>query len=70
MQEATSFPRREKSAELFARAKAVFPGGVSSPVRAFKSVSGPPLFMKREMDAMFGTKMTTATLTFAPRGDR
>ena len=47
MQEATSFPRREKSAELFARAKAVFPGGVSSPVRAFKSVSGPPLFMKR-----------------------
>jgi glutamate-1-semialdehyde 2,1-aminomutase len=47
MQEATSFPRREKSAELFARAKAVFPGGVSSPVRAFKSVSGPPLFIKR-----------------------
>ncbi|MDP5090679.1 MAG: glutamate-1-semialdehyde 2,1-aminomutase, partial [Saprospiraceae bacterium] len=39
--------RREKSAELFARAKAVFPGGVSSPVRAFKSVSGPPLFFKR-----------------------
>ena len=47
MQEPTSFPRREKSAELFARAKAVFPGGVSSPVRAFKSVSGPPLFIKR-----------------------
>jgi len=47
MQEATSFPQREKSAELFARAKAVFPGGVSSPVRAFKSVSGPPLFIKR-----------------------
>lgn len=47
MQEATSFPRREKSAELFARAKTVFPGGVSSPVRAFKSVSGPPLFIKR-----------------------
>lgn len=47
MQESTSFPRREKSAELFARARAVFPGGVSSPVRAFKSVSGPPLFIKR-----------------------
>lgn len=47
MQEVTSFPRREKSAELFARAKAVFPGGVSSPVRAFKSVSGPPLFINR-----------------------
>ncbi|GDX46141.1 glutamate-1-semialdehyde 2,1-aminomutase [Bacteroidota bacterium] len=47
MQEVTSFPRREKSAELFSRAKAVFPGGVSSPVRAFKSVSGPPLFINR-----------------------
>jgi glutamate-1-semialdehyde 2,1-aminomutase len=47
MQEQTSFPRRVKSAELFERAKSVFPGGVSSPVRAFKSVSGPPLFMKK-----------------------
>ncbi len=47
MQEQTSFPRREKSAALYSRAKAVFPGGVSSPVRAFKSVSGPPLFMKK-----------------------
>lgn len=46
MQEQTSFPRRVKSAALFERAKSVFPGGVSSPVRAFKSVSGPPLFMK------------------------
>lgn len=47
MQEQTSFPRRVKSAQLFERAKSVFPGGVSSPVRAFKSVSGPPLFMKK-----------------------
>lgn len=60
MQEVTSFPRREKSAELFARAKAVFPGGVSSPVRAFKSVSGPPFLLTGEMDVMFGTKMATA----------
>jgi glutamate-1-semialdehyde 2,1-aminomutase len=38
--------RRENSAALFAEAKEYFPGGVNSPVRAFKSVSGPPLFIK------------------------
>ena len=38
--------KREKSATLFEEAKKYFPGGVNSPVRAFKSVSGPPLFIK------------------------
>lgn len=38
---------REKSAALFEEAKGYFPGGVNSPVRAFKSVSGPPLFIER-----------------------
>jgi glutamate-1-semialdehyde 2,1-aminomutase len=33
------------SAELFERAQAVTPGGVNSPVRAFKSVGGTPRFM-------------------------
>jgi len=47
MQDILNFPRRKESAQLYERAKAVFPGGVSSPVRAFKSVSGPPLFMKK-----------------------
>jgi glutamate-1-semialdehyde 2,1-aminomutase len=37
---------RVKSQELFDEAKQYFPGGVNSPVRAFKSVSGPPLFIK------------------------
>ncbi|MCB0639804.1 MAG: aminotransferase class III-fold pyridoxal phosphate-dependent enzyme, partial [Lewinella sp.] len=37
---------RERSAALFAEAKQYFPGGVNSPVRAFKSVSGPPLFIR------------------------
>jgi glutamate-1-semialdehyde 2,1-aminomutase len=36
-----------RSDELFARAKAVIPGGVSSPVRAFKAVGGTPLFVAR-----------------------
>ena len=39
--------KRETSAKLFEEAKNYFPGGVNSPVRAFKSVSGPPLFIKR-----------------------
>jgi glutamate-1-semialdehyde 2,1-aminomutase len=36
-----------RSEELFLRAKAVIPGGVSSPVRAFKAVGGTPLFVAR-----------------------
>ncbi|MEO6700969.1 MAG: aminotransferase class III-fold pyridoxal phosphate-dependent enzyme, partial [Jatrophihabitantaceae bacterium] len=33
------------SAELFARAQQVIPGGVNSPVRAFRAVGGTPRFM-------------------------
>jgi glutamate-1-semialdehyde 2,1-aminomutase len=36
---------RPKSADLFSRASAVIPGGVNSPVRAFGSVGGTPVFM-------------------------
>ena len=35
----------EKSKELFERAQKSIPGGVNSPVRAFKSVGGTPVFM-------------------------
>ncbi len=38
---------REKSAELYEKAKTYFPGGVNSPVRAFKSVHGTPLFIQK-----------------------
>ena len=34
------------SAELFARALQLMPGGVNSPVRAFRSVGGTPFFTK------------------------
>jgi glutamate-1-semialdehyde 2,1-aminomutase len=34
-----------KSRKLFAQASAILPGGVDSPVRAFKSVGGTPLFV-------------------------
>jgi glutamate-1-semialdehyde 2,1-aminomutase len=42
-----------RSEELFERAKAVIPGGVSSPVRAFKAVGGTPLFVARAEGARF-----------------
>ncbi|WP_207532778.1 glutamate-1-semialdehyde 2,1-aminomutase [Desertivirga arenae] len=38
---------REKSAELYEEAKTYFPGGVNSPVRAFRSVYGTPLFIEK-----------------------
>src|SRR3984885_4750292 len=36
----------DRSGELFARARTVTPGGVNSPVRAFGSVGGTPVFME------------------------
>ncbi len=36
---------RKKSEKYYEEAKKMFPGGVHSPVRAFKSVEGAPLFM-------------------------
>lgn len=38
---------RKKSEELFEKAKTYFPGGVNSPVRAFRSVGGTPLFIQK-----------------------
>jgi glutamate-1-semialdehyde 2,1-aminomutase len=40
-------PLAERSAALFAEAERLMPGGVSSPVRAFKSVGGTPRFIAR-----------------------
>ena len=39
--------KKDNSEALFETAKTYFPGGVNSPVRAFKSVGGGPLFMKK-----------------------
>src|SRR5215831_7324663 len=39
--------RRPRSAELYEHACRVIPGGVSSPVRAFRAVGGTPLFIAR-----------------------
>ncbi len=50
----TDVSMRSTSAALFEEAKHYFPGGVNSPVRAFKSVSGPPLFIREGQ----GSRMT------------
>jgi glutamate-1-semialdehyde 2,1-aminomutase len=39
--------KREHSHDLFEKAKQYFPGGVNSPVRAFRSVGGTPLFIQK-----------------------
>lgn len=36
----------QRSSQLFAEAEQVIPGGVNSPVRAFKAVGGTPIFVK------------------------
>lgn len=41
----------QRSSALFQEAKNYIPGGVNSPVRAFKSVGGVPIFMKRAQGA-------------------
>ena len=43
--------RRSESGKLFTRAKAVLPGGVDSPVRAFGAVGGEPPFIERARGA-------------------
>jgi glutamate-1-semialdehyde 2,1-aminomutase len=40
-----------KSQELFRRAQTSIPGGVNSPVRAFKSVGGTPIFLQKAKGA-------------------
>lgn len=42
--EGNSGPSHPRSAQLYERARRVIPGGVNSPVRAFRAVGGTPLF--------------------------
>lgn len=39
--------KKDISNQLFEKAKTLMPGGVNSPVRAFRSVGGTPVFMKK-----------------------
>ncbi len=46
-------PDTDRNLQLFQRAQKVIPGGVNSPVRAFKAVGGTPRFVSRAQGAYF-----------------
>jgi len=46
-------PDTDRNQQLFQRAQKVIPGGVNSPVRAFKAVGGTPRFVQRAQGAHF-----------------
>lgn len=46
-------PTASRNAALFERAQKLIPGGVNSPVRAFKAVGGTPRFIQRAQGAYF-----------------
>ena len=46
-------PDTDRNLQLFQRAQKVIPGGVNSPVRAFKAVGGTPRFVSRAKGAHF-----------------
>ena len=58
------------SEDLFARAQAMIPGGVNSPVRAFRSVGGTPFFTvkadKARLTTADGRELVDFVLTWGP----
>ena len=46
-------PNTDRNEQLFERAKQLIPGGVNSPVRAFRAVGGTPRFVARAQGAYF-----------------
>jgi len=57
-----------KSESLFERAQRVIPGGVNSPVRAFRAVGGVPLFFERASGAYLWDAIAAATSTISGPG--
>ena len=59
-----------RSQQLFAQAQALFPGGVNSPVRAFRAVGGQPLFIERGQGAYLydvdGNRFVDYVLSWGP----
>jgi glutamate-1-semialdehyde 2,1-aminomutase len=62
--------QRQSSEQLFAQAKEIIPGGVNSPVRAFRSVGGTPIFVDRGEGACFwdadGNRYIDYVLSWGP----
>lgn len=59
----------KRSQELFLEAQRYLPGGVNSPVRAFKAVGGTPPFIVKGRGQKFTMRMVMSSLiTFAHGG--
>jgi glutamate-1-semialdehyde 2,1-aminomutase len=62
--------RTTKSSRLFSRALRILPGGVDSPVRAFKAVGGSPLFIERAYGARLrdvdGNELVDYVMSWGP----
>jgi glutamate-1-semialdehyde 2,1-aminomutase len=60
----------QRSAQLFAEAQTLLPGGVDSPVRAFRAVGGQPLFIERGEGAYLydvdGNRFVDYVLSWGP----
>lgn len=60
----------QKSRELYEKAQAVMPAGVNSPVRAFRSVGGTPVFFRQASGATFtdedGNEFVDFCLSWGP----
>ena len=54
----------------FKEAKKFIPGGVNSPVRAFKSVGGNPIFIKKAKNQYLYDVDGNQYIDFIPAGDR
>jgi hypothetical protein len=61
---------RPRSQELFARAQQCIPGGVNSPVRAFRGVGGDPVFFVSGQGPSCAMSMATAMSITWARGGR
>ncbi len=61
---------KTNSARLFSTARTLFPGGVNSPVRAFKALGGQPLFIQRGQGAYLydadGNRFLDYVLSWGP----
>ncbi len=51
----------DRSSILFQQAQQAIPGGVNSPVRAFKGVGGNPIFFKQGEGLIYSMWMISAT---------
>ena len=56
--------KNNRSKEIFNRLKQYIPGGVNSPVRAFKSVNGDPIVIKSGKGSIAGPSFE---VSYVPR---